>query len=275
MKFDARDGSSARTLAVTAAGWYRGSAGVGAGGDRARIAATARAVHIGGGALSIPANGTGNRSRPQRTTTVSFVKGQEVFGPGRGAGLIYIVRTGCVRLYKTLPDGRSINLGLLGPNTVFAQEDPYEGLSTGASAEALVDSTVSIVEAEDLATVITETPELASSMVQGMTRRMTELQTLAEHLLVRDTSVRLATTLMTLARGFGRPTADGLTAITLPLTHQSLANMIGSNRVTVTRKLIELQEKGLVKSLGRNAIAVDPDALLAHAQAAADAKDDL
>ena len=64
------------------------------------------------------------------------------------------------------------------------------------------------------------------------------------------------------------PTADGLTAITLPLTHQSLANMIGSNRVTVTRKLLELQEQGAVRSLGRNSIAVSPDRLLAHAQAA-------
>jgi CRP/FNR family transcriptional regulator len=172
-----------------------------------------------------------------------LAKGQEIFGPGRGAGLIYIVRSGCIRLYKTLPDGRSINLGLLGPNTVFAQEDPYDGLSTGSSAEALVDSTVSVVEADDLAAVITESPELASAMVNGMTRRLTELQTLAEHLLVRDTSVRLATTLLTLAKGFGRPTADGMTAVTLPLTHQTLANMIGSNRVTVTRKLIELQEK--------------------------------
>ncbi|MBA2598282.1 MAG: winged helix-turn-helix domain-containing protein, partial [Chloroflexia bacterium] len=59
-----------------------------------------------------------------------------------------------------------------------------------------------------------------------------------------------------------------LTAITLPMTHQNLANMIGSNRVTVTRKLLELQERGAVRSLGRNAIAVDQVKLLTHAQAA-------
>ncbi len=268
MKFAARDGSSARTLAVTSPGWFQAGAGPVA--ERSRPAATVRSGRVPGSSSAVPANG---RPRTRRTTTVTLAKGQEIFGPGRGAGLIYIVRSGCIRLYKTLPDGRSINVGLLGPNTVFAQEDPLDGLSTGSSAEALVDSTVSIVEADDLAAVITESPELASSMVNGITRRLTELQTLAEHLLVRDTSVRLATTLLTLAKGFGRPTADGMTAITLPLTHQSVANMIGSNRVTVTRKLIELQERGLVRSLGRNAIAVDPEALLAHAQSAADAKD--
>lgn len=276
MKFAARDGGSARTLAVTAPGWWR--TGEPAPSGRV-VTPTAPAVprngrstgggHLGGGAGSAPGNG---RTRPGRPSSVTFAKGQEIFGPGRGGGLVYIVRAGFVRLYKTLPDGRAINLGLLGPNTVFAQEDGYDGLSTGAAAEALVDSTLSIVEADDLAGLIAESPELASAVVAGMTRRLTELQTLVEHLLVRDTSVRLVTTLLTLAKGFGRPTADGMTAISLPLTHQGLANMIGSNRVTVTRKLLELQEQGIVRSLGRNAIAVDSEKLRAYAQAAAEIK---
>jgi DNA-binding transcriptional regulator YhcF (GntR family) len=41
--------------------------------------------------------------------------------------------------------------------------------------------------------------------------------------------------------------------------------MIGSNRVTVTRKLQELQDEGVIRSIGRNALAVNPDLLRAHA----------
>lgn len=206
------------------------------------------------------------RTRTRRPNTVTFAKGQEIFQPGQGQGQVFIVRSGFVRLYKTLPDNRSINLGLLGPNTVFAQEESYDGFSSGAVAQALVDSTLSIVDSEDLAALIAESPDLAVAVVHGMNRRLTELQTLVEHLLLRDTAVRLVTALYTLAKGFGRPTADGLTAITLPLTHQSLANMIGSNRVTVTRKLIELQREGIVRSLGRNAIAVRLERLREYAQ---------
>jgi CRP/FNR family transcriptional regulator len=273
VKFAPRDGGSARTLAVTAPGWWRTAA---PGIDGRVVTPPAPRVGRGNGGGPIgggagPASGNG-RARPGRPSSVTFAKGQEIFGPGRGGGLVYIVRAGYVRLYKTLPDGRAINLGLLGPSTVFAQEDNYDGLSTGAAAEALVDSTLSIVEADDLAGLIAESPELASAVVAGMTRRLTELQTLVEHLLVRDTSVRLVTTLLTLAKGFGRPTADGLTAISLPLTHQGLANMIGSNRVTVTRKLLELQDQGIVRSLGRNSIAVDPEKLRAYAQAAGEVK---
>lgn len=266
MKFSTRDGNSARTLAaaaptrlgpVAAAG---GSTGSGVGGTRRG---------------SAPIRGTSNSDESEtssapgsRTGSQTYGKGHIIFGPGGGRGLVYIVRSGCVRLYKTLPDGRSINLGILGPNTIFAQEDGYDGLSTGAASQALVETTVSMIEADDLARLIAESPDLAAAVVTGMTRRLTELQTLVEQLLVRDTAVRLVTTLLMLAKSFGQATDDGLTVIALPLTHQSLANMIGSNRVTVTRKLLELQQANMVKSLGRNSLVVNLDQLRSFVQAA-------
>lgn len=266
LKFAARDGAVARTLAYTklpssrrqarpaiAASW---------GGDRRDREAAPMSEP---GQYDVTPPQPPRSGRKAAASTETFARGQTIFTPGEGEGMVYIVRSGCVRLYKVLPDRRSINLGLLGPNTVFTQEDTVEGIASGAIAEALVDSVVAIVATDSLGAIILEAPELAAAMVTGMSRRLTELQTLVEHLLVRDTAVRLATTLIALAQRFGRPTADGMTAISLPLTHQSLAGMIGSNRVTVTRKLLELQEGGYVRSLGRNALAVDPERLRAYA----------
>lgn len=279
MKFAARDGSAARTLAYTAtpstsreprraaSGWHAVNVSTTSPSPTRQVAPSTR--FRGDDNNDSSANG---RRRPSGTSSVTFLRGQEIFSAGQGQGFVYIVRSGCVRLYKVLPDGRSINIGLLGPNTVFLQEDNSDGIASGAVAEALVDSTLSIVETNELASIIADSPDLASAIVAGMSRRMTELQTLVEQLLVRDTSVRLATTLLALAGRFGRPTADGLVAISLVLTHQGLANMIGSNRVTVTRKLLELQQGGSVKTLGRNAIAVDVDRLVHHVQTAGDAK---
>jgi len=267
MKFASQQRSKARTLAITAPGWHAKThdSKLSGGGPATITEAPAPRPAI----REQSSNSLNARKPASQTKTVSYKRGKEIFGPRQGAGLVYIVHSGCIRHYKSLPDGRCINLGLLGPNTVLTQEIDADGLSSGTAAEALVDSTVSIVAADDLADLIQRAPELSSAVVHGMTKRLSELQMLTEHLLARDTSVRLATTLLSLARGFGRPMADGLTAITLPITHQNLANMIGSNRVTVTRKLLELQQHGAVRSLGRNSIAVDPGMLLAHARAAA------
>lgn len=266
MKFAPRDSSAARTLAVTARsgpstlrtaspGWLRAESGAPPA-TRSTPRPIAQSPH-------------GQRATAP-TNTIRVARGQAVFHAGQGTGLVYIVREGCIRLYKMLSDGRSINLALLGPNTVFTQEDMNNGIARGSIAEALVDSTVAVVDFSTLAALIAESPSLAAAIVNGTTRRLTEMQTLVEQLLARDTAVRLATTLLNLAECFGRPTADKMTAITIPLTHQSLAGMIGSNRVTVTRKLLQLQESGAVRSLGRNALAVNTERLLDYVQSAGD-----
>jgi CRP-like cAMP-binding protein len=277
MMFASRDGSSARTLA------RRTSSDPGTNHSslharRTTIAHAAAPDHLSMPSTpsrSVPSpDGHRNAESTERRTSVSaYVRGKRIFGPGQGKGLVYIVRDGCVRLNKTLSDGRSITVGLLGPNTIFTQESDPDGLATGVTAEALVDTTLSIVSNDDLAAVIAEAPELATAVVTATTRRLTQLQTLVEHLLVRDTTVRLAATLLTLADSVGRPQADGMVNIILPLTHQALAGMIGSNRVTVTRKLSELQTRGAVQSLGRNQLRVNPDVLRQTVKAASEGED--
>jgi len=274
MKFAAHEGVGARTLAFTNLPSARKSGAYAAPGWFAQAMSAPTAPPLNSDPRNDGGSADTGRSAGSGASTMSYSRGQEIFTPGQGNGLVYIVRSGCVRLYKVLADGRSINLGLLGPNTVFTQEDSVDGIASGSVAEAMVDSTIAVVDMDSLASIIADSPELAAAMVTGMSRRLTELQTLVEHLLVRDTAVRLATTLLALSNRFGRPTADGMIAIALPVTHQSLAGMIGSNRVTVTRKLLELQEGNYVRSLGRNAIAVDPTKLREYAQAARDRGND-
>jgi CRP-like cAMP-binding protein len=206
--------------------------------------------------------------RPARGVSFTYLRGQRIIGPEEGAGLVYIVRAGCVRLYKILPDGRAINLGLLGPTTLFTQEDRADGLASGVIAEALVETTLTVIEQGELSAMIAQTPELAAALVEGMGRRLTSVQLLVEQLLARDVTVRLATILLSLAERFGRPLPEGLVKIALPVPHQLLANMIGSNRVTVTRKLSDLRTQGVARALGRNLLAVDPEQLRAYIQAA-------
>jgi CRP/FNR family transcriptional regulator len=196
-------------------------------------------------------------------------RGQRIFGPDEAAGLVYVVRRGCVRLTKALADGRSIDLALLGPHAIFAQEDRTDGLASGIAAEAFVDATVTVVEGDDLAAMVGQSPALAAALVAGMTRRLTGAQMLVERILARDVTVRLAALLLTLSDLFGRPLPDGTREIALAVPHRLLADMIGANRVTVTRRLGALRSAGLTRPLDRNRIAVDAEKLRAHVRAAA------
>ncbi|HSP74458.1 MAG TPA: helix-turn-helix domain-containing protein, partial [Gaiellaceae bacterium] len=67
--------------------------------------------------------------------------------------------------------------------------------------------------------------------------------------------------LLQLARDHGRVAARGI-RLDLPLTHELLADMIGSSRETVTMALAELQREGFVSRSGRfYRLDVAPDEL--------------
>jgi CRP-like cAMP-binding protein len=158
-----------------------------------------------------------------------------------------------------LPDGRAITFALLGPNSIVCADEPGMG---GCTAEAFVDCVVTEADVSAVVELVGRSPQLASAIIVGMQRRITQLQTMIEQLLVRDTAMRLAGALLMLEDAFGEPIPDSeFSRITTTITHQFLANMIGSNRVTVTRKLLDLQMDDRVKSLGRNSLAVNVPAL--------------
>jgi CRP/FNR family transcriptional regulator len=145
---------------------------------------------------------------------------------------------------------------------VLSQEHPGTG---GATAEAFVDCVVTQADVNAVVDLIGRAPQLASAIITGLQRRISQLHEMIEQLLVRDTSMRLAGTLLMLEDAFGEPMPDSeFSRITTTVTHQFLANMIGSNRVTVTRKLLDLQADNHIKSLGRNALAINVESLRSY-----------
>ncbi len=61
---------------------------------------------------------------------------------------------------------------------------------------------------------------------------------------------RLVHLLLKLAENLGEPDAEG-TLIRVPITHETLANMIGASRVRVTSMLSQFQREGLLTRQGR------------------------
>jgi CRP/FNR family transcriptional regulator len=66
--------------------------------------------------------------------------------------------------------------------------------------------------------------------------------------------------LLVLCRDFGVPGSSGIT-IDLRLSHQAIAEAIGSTRVTITRLLGDLREEGLLQIDRKKITVFDPIAL--------------
>jgi CRP/FNR family transcriptional regulator len=209
-----------------------------------------------------PGSSFGALHSDAKVSSHKFAADDTIMFSGENAGSIFLVRKGWVRLYRILQDDRTLVLGLLGPGEVFMQDGVVNGVTPTTTADALTDCEVTEIPFERLGPVLAKSPEYSRKLLGAIARRQASAHDFIEQILTRDTSVRLATILLDLARAVGEPTeSEGVLRITRSATHQALANMIGSNRVTVTRKLLDMQSRNLVRSLGRNSLEVDVAAL--------------
>ena len=81
--------------------------------------------------------------------------------------------------------------------------------------------------------------------MRDLTRRIRLVNQQVEDLAFKDVHERVASTLKNLAEVEGRPIGTKV-LINLKMTHQDLANMVGSSRETVTRALNRLQDEGII-----------------------------
>jgi len=91
--------------------------------------------------------------------------------------------------------------------------------------------------------------ELTRMMLNQMIRRQQQTESLLAIAGLKRVEERLQQLLQLLKREMGEPIAQG-SRLKIRLTHQNLANAIGTTRVTVTRLLGEFQRQGAVSSDG-------------------------
>ena len=175
--------------------------------------------------------------------------------------LLYIVRSGRIRLMEPLPDGRMVTLAILRAGDAFGTTDTRT--PQRASAEAMTHSSVTLLHASGVPALVRIVPEAASMLIASLAAQLSTAHRMIVHALGHDTSIRLIALLLMLAEAFGESASDGTTLIAYPATHEDLAAMIGANRVTVTRKLTELQKADLVIPERRNMMIVDVAGLTA------------
>jgi CRP/FNR family transcriptional regulator len=169
----------------------------------------------------------------------------------------HFVVEGKLRLYNLLPNGRCITLSILSAGDVFPQWGTESQSLSYLCAEAMQQTQIVTITEKDIAELVSAQPAAALEVITNFARRLTESQVLIEDLMNNSVNLRLYRTLLELAKQFGKfEDGSGWSVIDIPLTHQRLADMIGSNRVTVTRKLHELQQRGIIETRRNSTIVL-------------------
>lgn len=162
---------------------------------------------------------------------------------------VWVVCRGVVQLSTLYPSGDESLLGLANSSMPFGL--PFTSIRP-YHAMALSDVDLMRLNMAE----IMQSPMLAEGMFQHVSRRLRQTEAflaLVGHRRVRD---RLCGLLLLLAEEIGQPDVLG-TRLIIRLTHQHLANAIGTTRVTVTRLLGQLREENWL-TIDRNHYIVLP-----------------
>lgn len=177
----------------------------------------------------------------------NFERGKTIFFPGDPAERVYFLLKGAVKLSRVYEAGEEITVSLLRENSVFGVLSLITGQRSDRFYHAVAFTPVELLSApiERVQKALYDNPELSMLMLQGLSSRILQTEMMIETLAHRDMGSRLVSFLLILCRDFGVPTSDGI-RIDLKLSHQAIAEAIGSTRVTVTRLLGELRAKDTI-----------------------------
>ncbi len=196
------------------------------------------------------------RRLESRAKSRSFKRGALVYVPSDQGDCVLLLTSGRVKIFHNTQDGKQAVLAIIDPGELFGEIAiaTMEEAQREEYAETMEASTIVLIPADDIKRLASEHPSLSVGITKmmGLSRRRVERR--LKSLLFRSNRERLVHLLFDLAEKYGKYTKDGGIALGIHLSHQELANIIGSTRETVTLVLGELQAEGTISVSRRDII---------------------
>jgi CRP-like cAMP-binding protein len=195
----------------------------------------------------------------QRFTEVtrekSYPKGSVILFEDDPGDSLFIVRDGRVKVVLVGEDGREVILGMLGVGEHFGELALIDDRPRSAHVIAMEDATLLVLRREDFRRRVEEAPSVMWGMLVELSRRLRRADEKIGGLVLLDVPGRIARLLLDAAAEAGHDTIDR------PLTHQTIAQMIGASRETVSRTMKDFQDSGWIAVERRRIRVADRKAL--------------
>jgi CRP-like cAMP-binding protein len=192
----------------------------------------------------------------------SYQPRRVVFLPGDRAVGVHFLASGRVKISKVTRDGKELTLAYRTAGDFFGEGALLEGGPREEMVEAMEVTATVEVERSALDKLLLGNANVTYQFLRAMINRRRELETKVEQLVFKDVGSKLAELLLRLGSEHGLEHKRGL-VLGLKITHQEMANLIGSTRETVSLTLSHFKRNGLIQTEGRKVILVDREALRA------------
>ena len=172
------------------------------------------------------------------TAMTTCQRGTVFYTPGETGEVLFILKKGRVNLYRMTAEGKKLVTATVEPGTVFGEMSMIGQGMVDSFAEASEDCTLCVMSRTDVERLIREQPSVSLRLLQLLATRLDAAEERLADVAYKSVPARIATTLLRLSGDAGNA---------VKLSHQDIADMVGTYRETATRILNELRAEGLIE----------------------------
>lgn len=195
----------------------------------------------------------GAKSENYRARQVIYLPGDRAFG-------VHFLGSGRVKVSKVTRDGKELTLSYRVAGDFFGDSCLLDGGPREEMVEAMEPGTTAEIDRTVLDKLLSSTTGVAYQFARTLISRRRDLENKVEQLIFKDVGSKLAELLLRLGVEHGVENKRGI-ILGLKITHQEMANLIGSTRETVSLTLSQFKRKGLIETEGRKVILADREGL--------------
>lgn len=192
-----------------------------------------------------------------------FPKGAVLFVEGQSPRGVFMLCSGRVKLSTCSSDGKSLITRIADAGEILGLSATVSGKPYMATAETLSPCQVNFIKSEDFVRFLKTNGAACLRVAEHLSNNyhyaFEQVRSLG---LSHSAGEKLARLMLEWATRNGRETDKG-TTVKLTLTHEEIAQLIGTSRETVTRLLGLFKQKQLIQVKGSNLTICDKPALVA------------
>lgn len=184
-----------------------------------------------------------------------FPKNATIVEEGLPGDYMYVIREGRVKVTKASKDGREKILDFFDAGNFFGDMSLFDQEPRSASVKTVEPSRLLALSRRDVLDVLRRSPDLALAVIQVLTQRLRLTGEQASSMSFQRVKARAQGLLERIAQ----EQEDGR-RLTPALTHQQIADMIGTSRETVTRVVKQLKRDAWLDQEGKRYVVPQAEA---------------
>jgi len=197
---------------------------------------------------------------------VRYGRADVIFREGEPAERLFLIDSGTVKLSISSPSGHELLIGVLGRGQIFGELEVIDRGPRAMDARAMDTSRVYALDSDMFWTLLENRPALARRLLELMARRLRRADQTSQDLVFFDAPTRLARKLLQLAEEHGEPEDGEAVRVTVRVTQEELAQMIGVTRESANRLVSSFAGRGWIDWNDGYPVLLHPEALIRRAR---------